>query len=68
MYASSKSVTAENGKILTPTRTGKFLVDLNGPGILRDEAEKLSFVSLLKRLFDINYLAKDTFFCNPDFT
>ena len=36
MYASSKSVTAENGKILTPTRTGKFLVDLNGPGILRD--------------------------------
>ena len=36
MYASLRSVTAENGKILSPTRTGKFLVDLNGPGILRD--------------------------------
>ena len=35
---------------------------------LRKQAEKLSFVSLFKRLFDINYLAKDTFFCNPDFT
>ena len=36
MYASFRSVTAKNGKILTPTLTGKFLVDLNGPGILRD--------------------------------
>ena len=35
---------------------------------LGKQAEKRSFVSLLKRLFDINYLAKDTFFCNPDFT
>lgn len=35
---------------------------------LGKQAEKLSFVSLLKRLFDINYLAKDTCFCNPDFT
>ena len=35
---------------------------------LGKQAEKLSFVSLLKRLFDINDLAKDTFFCNRDFT
>ena len=35
---------------------------------LDKQAEKRSFVSLLKRLFDINYLAKDTFFCNPYFT
>ena len=34
MYASFRSVTAKNGKILTPTHTG--IVDLNGPGILRD--------------------------------
>ena len=35
---------------------------------LGKQAEKLSFVSLLKRLFDRNDLAKDTFFCNRDFT
>ena len=36
MYASFRSVTAKNGKMLTPTRTGNFVVDLNGRGILRD--------------------------------
>ena len=37
MYASFRSVTDENSKILTPTRTGNFFVDLNGPRILRDK-------------------------------
>ena len=36
MYASFRSVTAKNGKILTPTPDGKFFVDLNGLGILPD--------------------------------
>ena len=43
MYASFKSVTAKNGKILTPTRRGGFFVDLNGLGILRDEPSQHHF-------------------------
>ena len=38
MYASFGSVTAKNGKILTPTPTGNFLLTSNGLGILRDES------------------------------
>ena len=34
MYASFRSVTAKNGKILTPIRTGNFLLTSNGLGIL----------------------------------
>ena len=37
MYASFRSVTDKNRKILTPTPDGKFFVDLNGPAFLRDE-------------------------------
>ena len=37
MYASFRSVTAKNGKILTPTRTGNFLLTSMDPEILRDE-------------------------------
>ena len=43
MYASFKSVTAKNGKILTHTRRGGFFVDLNGLGILRDEPSQHHF-------------------------
>ena len=39
MYASFRSVTAKNGKTLTPTRKGIFFVDLNRLGILRDVYE-----------------------------
>ena len=39
MYASFRSVTDRNSKILTPTRKGNFFVDLNGPRILRDGRE-----------------------------
>ena len=31
MYASFRSVTAKNGKILTPTRTGNFLLTWMDP-------------------------------------
>ena len=36
MFASLRSVMAKNGKILAPTRTGNFFVDLNELGIIRD--------------------------------
>ena len=36
MYASFRSVMAKNGKILTPTQTGNFLLTTNGLGIPRD--------------------------------
>ena len=38
MYTSFRSVTAKNGKTLTPPRR-EFFVDLNGLGILRDVYE-----------------------------
>jgi len=42
MYALFRSVTAKNGKKLSPTRTG-FFVDLNGLGILRDDQLKYPY-------------------------
>ena len=49
MYASFRSVTAKKGKILPPTRTGIFFVDLNGPGILRDGASAVDMPLLVHR-------------------
>ena len=45
MQASFRSVTAKNGKILTPYTDGKFFVDLNGPWILRDASHEISRAS-----------------------
>jgi len=45
MYASFRSVTDKNSKILTPTRTGNFFVDLSGLGILRDVVSEKHWIA-----------------------
>ena len=49
MYASFRSVTAKNGKILTPTRTGNFLLTSTDPEFYAKHAQ-LSLTGIVIRL------------------
>ena len=52
MYASFRSVTAKNGKILTPTRTGNFLLTSMDPEFYAMLNEKELGILLWNKLDD----------------